>query len=227
MSRASGAVALASAGAFAALSALVGRGSVTSIDQWAVRNAMPGAHFDGKPTLADALIPLWGDWWHGGVAIATNVLAAPGAFLVATAVVAIACRRVGGRAGLALGAAYVAGNVTEALVKSTLTRPPLYAHGMHLVGFDNSYPSGHTIRVVLLAAAIAAAWPRLRVAAAAWAAATVVLLELGGWHVPSDIVGGLVLVAGLLAATTWTTSRFGRESRSSSSRACRPSARAR
>ena len=215
MSRASGAVALACAGAFAALAALVGRGRLTSIDQWAVRNAMPGAHFSGrKPTLVDALVPLWGESWHGGVVVATNVLTAPGALVIATVVVAIVCLRVGGRAAVALAAVYVAGNVVEELVKSTLTRPRLYAHGIHLAAFDNSYPSGHTIRIVLLAAAVGLARPRLRVPAAAWAAATVVFLELGGWHVPSDIAGGLLIVAALLA-TTWT------------SRASRPSSRAR
>jgi membrane-associated phospholipid phosphatase len=226
VSRGSGAIALVAAGAFAALAALVGRGRLTSIDQWAVRHAMPGAHFTGrKPTLADALVPLRGESWHGGVAVATNILTAPGALVIATVVVAIVCRRVGGRAAVALAAVYVAGTGVEELVKSTLTRPRLYAHGLHLAAFDSSYPSGHTIRIVLLAAAVALAWPRLRIPAAAWAAATVVFLELGGWHVPSDIAGGLLLVAALLA-TTWT-SCFARGSSSSPSRASRPSSRAR
>ncbi|HKT43718.1 MAG TPA: phosphatase PAP2 family protein [Gaiellaceae bacterium] len=224
MSRASGAVALAAAGAFATLAALVGRGHLTSIDQWAVGHAMPGAQWR-KPTITDALVPLWGEHWHGGVTIATNVLTAPGALVIATVVVAIACRRVGGRAGAALAAAYVAGNVVEELVKSTLMRPPLYARGLHLAAFDSSYPSGHTIRVVLLAAAVALAWPRLRVPATLWAAVTVVFLELGGWHVPSDIAGALLLDAALLA-TTWT-SCFARESSSSPWPASRPSSRAR
>lgn len=225
MFRASGAVALACAGAFAALTGLVAAGSATSLDQWAVRHAMPGAHFTGGSTFADAVVPLWGERWQGGVAVATNVLTAPAAFLIATAVVAVACRTVGGRAAVALGAIYIAGNVVEVLVKSTLTRPRLYAHGLHVAGFDSSYPSGHAIRVVLLAAAVSAAWPRARVAAGTWAAATVVFLELGGWHVPSDIVGGVLLALGLVA-TAWA-SCSGRESRSSSSRACRPSSRAR
>lgn len=226
MSRASGAVALASAGSFAALAALVGRGSLTTVDPWAVRHAMPGAHFTGAtPSLADAVIPLWGERWHGAVAVLTNVLTAPGAVLIAAGVVALVCRKVGGRAAVALGAVFVTGNVVEEIVKSTLTRPPLYAHGLHLVAFDSSYPSGHTIRIVVLAFAVGMAWPRLRIAATAWATATVVFLELGGWHVPSDILGGLLLVAGLLA-TPWA-SCFEPESRSTPSRASRPSARLR
>ena len=224
MSRASGAIALAASGGFAALAVLVARGRLSSIDQWAVRHAMPGAQWR-KPTLADALVPLWGESWHGGVSIATNVLTAPGALVIATVVVAIACRRIGGRAAAALAAAYVAGNLVEELVKSTLMRPPLYARGLHLAAFDSSYPSGHTIRVVLVAAAVAFAWPRLRIPATVWAVVTVVFLELGGWHVPSDIAGGLLLVAALLA-TTWT-SCFGLESSSSPWPASRPSSRAR
>jgi membrane-associated phospholipid phosphatase len=223
VSRASAGLALASAAAFAALAVLVGHGDLTSIDQWTVRHAMPGAHFTGGPTLADALIPFWGEWWHNGVSIAMNVLTAPAEFLVATAVIAIACWKLRGRAGAALAGAYVAGNVVEEIVKSTLTRPPLHAGAHDVAAFTNSYPSGHTIRIVLLAAAVGAEWPKLRLPAAAWTAAAVVFLVLGGWHVPSDIAGGLLLSAALLA-TAWT-SCFARASRSSPSRACRPSAR--
>jgi membrane-associated phospholipid phosphatase len=225
VSRASGAVALACAGAFAALAVLVGDGSLTSIDQWAVRHAMPGAHFMPSGTLADVILPFWGERWHGAPTIVTNIVTVPGDALVATVVVAIACWKVGGRAAVSFAAAFVAGNVVELIVKSTLTRPPLYRHGTHLVGFDNSYPSGHTIRIVLLAAALVMAWPRTRVPAALWAVGAVVMLEIGAWHVPSDIVGGIALAAGLLA-TAWA-SCFGQPWRSSSSRASRPSSRAR
>lgn len=225
MSRASGALALASAAAFAALAVLVERGSLTSIDQWAVRRVMPGAHFTGKPTLADALIPFWGEWWHNAVSVTMNVLTAPAELLVATAIVAIACWNVRGRGAAAFAGVYVAGNVIEEIVKSTLVRPPLYAGSHAVAAFTNSYPSGHTIRIVLLAAAVGMAWPRLRLPAAAWAAATVVFLVLGGWHVPSDVAGGLLLAVALLA-TTWA-SCFAQALRSSPSRACRPSARVR
>jgi membrane-associated phospholipid phosphatase len=201
-------------------------GELTSIDQWAVLHAMPGAHFTGrKPPFIDAVVPLRGDSWRRSAAVVTNILTFPAGALIATVIVAVSCSRLRRRAAIALVAVYVAGGLVEELVKATLTRPPLYADGLHVAAFDNSYPSGHTIRAVVLAVAVAAAWPRLRLAAAAWAAATVVFLELGGCHVPSDIVGGFLLAAGLLA-TTWT-SWFGRASYSSSSRASRPSSPAR
>lgn len=226
MSRASAAAALALAGGFAALGALVAGGVLTSLDQWAVRHAMPAAHFTAsKPTLADAVVPFRGAWWHGGVAVATNLLTVPAGAVVATVLMAVACRKVGGRAGVALAAAYVAGAVVEAIVKSALERPALHGDGLHLAGFDHSYPSGHALRAVLLVAGVGAAWPRLRLPAAAWAAAMVVFLELGAWHVPSDLGGGLLL-AGALVATAWA-SCCGLWSRPSSSRASRPCARAR
>ncbi|HEX7525458.1 MAG TPA: phosphatase PAP2 family protein, partial [Gaiellaceae bacterium] len=82
----------------------------------------------------------------------------------------------------------------------TLARPLLHAHGHALVAFESSYPSGHTLRSMLLAAAVAEVWPFARRWVAAWAATVLVLLELDGWHVPSDIAGGLLLALLILAA---------------------------
>jgi PAP2 superfamily len=207
--------AAAAAAAYAALAALVAAGELTAIDRWAIAHAMPAAHLTaGKPTLAGALVPLWGLSWSSAGRIVTNVVTLPAAFLVATALVAAACVRLRGRAAVVLAAAFVAGNATEVLTKSTLTRPALYRLGVHLAGFDASYPSGHTLRTVLIAAAVGAAWPHLRRWLALWAACSVAMIELGGLHVPSDIVGGLLLAGGLLAATwpwrpgaPWTTPR--------------------
>ena len=98
-------------------------------------------------------------------------------------------------AAIAWAAAWVAGTAIEVLTKETLTRPPLYAHGAHLVGFDASFPSGHTIRIVLVAATIVVVWPAARLWVAAWAACAIVLTELAGFHTPSDVAGGLVLAA--------------------------------
>jgi membrane-associated phospholipid phosphatase len=69
----------------------------------------------------------------------------------------------------------------------------------HLVGFDTSWPSGHALRCALVASALAAAWPRLRVPLAIWLAAVVVLLELAGFHTPTDLVGGLLLATAAAA----------------------------
>jgi membrane-associated phospholipid phosphatase len=191
----------AGAAAFAALAGLVAAGSLTSVDEWALHHAMPEAHFTGgKPTLAEALVPLLHSTWDGVVPVVTNVVTVPAAFLVATAIVGAACAALPRRTAAALALAYVAGNAIEALTKSALTRPALYAHGIHVAAYDNSFPSGHTIRTVLVAAAVTLAWPRARTWAVAWAACSVVMIELGALHVPSDIVGGLLLAGPLVVA---------------------------
>jgi membrane-associated phospholipid phosphatase len=220
VSRAS-AAAVAAAAAFAALAGLVAAGALTSIDQWAIDHAAPGVHLTGtKPTFVQAVVPLWGAWWHSPLAVVTNIVTLPASFTIATLIVATACVKLGGRRGLVLAAAYVAGNVVEVVTKDTLTRPALYAHGVHLAAFDDSFPSGHTVRSVLVAFAVAWAWPRFARWAVVWAIASIALVEADAWHVPSDVAGGLLLAA-LLAATAWSSAPGARPT------ACRPSSRAR
>jgi membrane-associated phospholipid phosphatase len=184
---------------------LVATGAVNGLDQWSVDHLMPGlAGGSSAPTLADAVVPLLGAAWDGGLDVVANVVTLPAQALVASALLGICCvalwRRGLHRAALLWGLAWVVGNAVEVLCKSTLERPLLYAHGDALVGFQSSYPSGHTLRSLLLAAAVAAVWPAARRWVAAWAAASLVLLEIDGFHVPSDILGGLLLALLLLPA---------------------------
>lgn len=167
------------ANAFATLAVLVATGATNGIDQWAIDHTMPGAQFSGrKQSLGDALIPLRHVHWHGAVHILAEIVTLPAAFLPSLLVL-VALRKFAWLLPWALGTAI------EELCKLTLTRPALYHHTLHLAAFDNAFPSGHTIRAVV----IAAAWP----AARPWAVAAIVLLELGGFHVPTDIAGGLLL----------------------------------
>jgi membrane-associated phospholipid phosphatase len=96
-------------------------------------------------------------------------------------------------------AAWVVAVAVELVFRHTLTREPLYRHGVHLVAFDSSWPSGHALRCALVAAALAAAWPRVRIPLAVWLAAAVVLLELVGFHTPTDLAGGLLLATAAAA----------------------------
>jgi membrane-associated phospholipid phosphatase len=193
------------AAAFAALSALVAGGALTRLDQWAVDHAMTDVHRAGTtPTLADALVPLLHTDFGSPLSVAASAVTAPASLVLSLLLVGACCvtmrRRGRVRAGYAWAAAWLAGNAVEALCKSTLSRPALYRHGLHVVAFDSSFPSGHTIRSILVAAAFAAAWPATRVWGAAWAAASLALLEADAMHTPSDIAGGLLLSALLVAA---------------------------
>lgn len=171
------------AAAFAALAALVAAGTCTRLDQWGVDHLMPGAHH-GKsaPTLLESLVPLLGAHWRGGLAVAAEIVLLPASFLVALALVAWRSRL--------LAAALVAAVAVEVICKELITRPALYHETAHISPFDTSFPSGHALRTVILAGAL---WPALRWWAVAWAAAALALLQLAGWHTPTDIAGGVLL----------------------------------
>lgn len=176
------------AASFAALAVLVAAGACTGLDQWAVDHLMPGGRFTGgEPNLLDALVPLAATRWSSGWSVAANVVTLPASLLVALALVAWRSRL--------LAVVLVAAVAVETLCKHVLTRPELY-HGAHHIGpFDDSFPSGHTLRAVLLAGAFASPL------STAWAVAAIVVLQLAGWHTPTDIAGGILLgLLGLLGA---------------------------
>ncbi len=193
--------ALLLAAAYAALALLVAAGTLTGLDQWAVDSLMPGGPgTGGPPTLLEALVPLYHASWSRQLDVVANVVTLPAQALVSSAAAGVCClillRRGRRRTALAWAAAWLAGNGVEVLCKSVLARPLLHWHGLALTAFESSFPSGHTLRAVVLAAAAATVRPGARLWLAAWAAATVVLLEADGLHVPSDLAGGLLL-AGL------------------------------
>ena len=173
--------------AFAALAALVAAGRFTRVDQWAVDHLMPGAKAGNRGgDLLDGLVPLLHANWNSAYAIA-NIVTLPASFLVALAI-AFAYSRV-------LGAMLLAAVAVEVLCKELITRPALYSKSFHVAAFDSSFPSGHALRTVIVAAAVAWTWPRARGLAVAWAIASLALLELAGWHTPTDIAGGMLLGA--------------------------------
>lgn len=183
--------------AYAALAVLVAAGALSRIDQWSIDHLMQGLRDNDQPTAAEALVPLLGAHWHTALDDVANLVTLPAQALISTALVGVAClvlrRRGRVRAALVWGAVWVAGNAVEVLCKSVLERPLLHAHVAALRAFESSWPSGHALRSVLLAATVAAVWPRASTWAAAWAAASLVLLEVAGFHVPSDIAGGVLL----------------------------------
>ena len=190
------------AAAYAALAVLVAAGALTGLDQWAVDHLMPGARGNGAaPSFLEAAVPLYHASWHRPLNVAANIVTVPAQALVSSVLLGACClalrARGQQRAALIWVAAWLAASAAELLCKSLLTRPPLDRHGLPLPAFESSFPSGHTLRAVLLAAVAAFVWPAGTRWLAAWAAAVLVLLELDGLHVPSDIAGGLLL-AGLV-----------------------------
>jgi membrane-associated phospholipid phosphatase len=178
------------AAVYAALAVLVATGALTGVDQWAIDHLMPGVGLGEEPGLLEAVVPLlhadWGSWLHG----AANVVTLPAQSAVSLLIL------------LALREprwviAWLGGNVVELLCKSIVVRPPLHGPDGHLAAFDSSFPSGHSLRAVIVTVALAAVWPRARPLLATWIVASLVLLETGGHHVPSDIAGGIAL-AGLV-----------------------------
>ena len=147
---------------------------------------MPGASFHHAPSgFLDGLVPLLDSHWGSAYAIAANVVTLPASFLIALAIV-FACSRL-------LAAALLAAVAVEVLCKELLDRPALHDGSFHISSFDSSFPSGHALRTMLVAGALAWRWPRSGPAVAAWVVVSVVLLELAGWHTPSDLAAGVVL----------------------------------
>jgi membrane-associated phospholipid phosphatase len=191
------------AAAYAALAVLVATGAVNGIDQWAIDHIMPGlGDASVAPTKLEALVPLLHSGWNTPLVILGNIVTLPAQALVASAIAAVCwltlMRRGRTRAARAWSIAWIVANVVEVLCKSVLERPLLHAPRQLLYAFQSSWPSGHTLRSVLLALTVATVWPAAARWVAAWAAATLVLLEVDGYHVPTDIAGGLLLA--LIAA---------------------------
>lgn len=160
----------------------------------------PGA----PPTFLESFVPLYHASFHPlGVAVA-EIVTLPGQVVVSFLLVltaAAALRRRGRQAAaVAWPAVWLLAVAVELAFRHALTRPPVYRHGVHLVALDASWPSGHALRSTIAAVALGAAWPRLRPVLAIWLAAAVVLLELAGFHTPTDLAGGLLLAAAAAAA---------------------------
>jgi membrane-associated phospholipid phosphatase len=181
------------AAVYTALAVLVATGALNGADQWAIDHLMAVVGSGESPSLVEAAVPLLHAGWHSGVSVATNIVTAPAQAFVSLAIVLVVRRPV-------WLAAWLVGNAIEILCKHIIVRPPLYGPHGHLFGFDSSFPSGHALRTVIVALALAAVWPRVRPLLAVWAVASLVLLEAGGHHVPSDIAGGVVLAGFVVLA---------------------------
>jgi len=198
-------LAVAAAAAFAALGGLVAAGAASGLDQWANGHLMPFAGRPaGPPTLLESLVPLLHASFQPAGAAVALLVTLPGqvvlSFLLVLAAAAVLRRRGRAEEAVSWTAAWLLAVAVELACRHLLTRPPLQRDGVQVVAFDASWPSGHALRCALVAAALGAAWPRLRPLLAVWLAAACVLLELAGFHTPTDVAGGLLLAAAAAAA---------------------------
>jgi membrane-associated phospholipid phosphatase len=142
------------------------------------------------PTLLESAVPLLHAQFRPAGAAVAQLVTLPGQVVISSLLVVAAAWKLRNAAWIVVWAASV---TVEFVFRHALTRPALYRNGMHLSAFDTSWPSGHALRSALVAAALAAAWPRLRFLLAVWLAAVAVLLELAGFHTPTDVGGGFLL----------------------------------
>ena len=108
---------------------------------------------------------------------------------------AVLWRRCGPVVALLPAAAWVIGNGVEVIGKGTIVRPDLYggsAH-VHIVAFDDSFPSGHMIRGIVVAFAISLMFPRATRWAAGWAVLVAPALVLQSAHTVTDVIGGILV----------------------------------
>jgi membrane-associated phospholipid phosphatase len=147
------------------------------------------------PTFLESIVPLLDAPFHPvGVGI-VEIVTLPGQVVVSLLLILAAAWRT---RRPTWPVAWLLAVAVEVAFRHVLSRPALYRNGVHVVGFDASWPSGHALRCSLVAVALAAAWPRLRVPLGIWLGAAVVLLVLAGFHTPTDVAGGLLL--GVVAA---------------------------
>jgi membrane-associated phospholipid phosphatase len=141
------------------------------------------------------------------------------ALLVLLGTICVIGLRLGRRREVLAAIVVVAGaNLTTQLLKTTLehARHKAFEHGVELP-WPNSFPSGHTTAAASIAVALLLVVPAAHRLAAAVAGATLTAavglsVVILGWHYPSDVLGGLLVVGTWgFAALAWLRIRGGRD----------------
>jgi membrane-associated phospholipid phosphatase len=202
--------------AFVLLALLVSAGRLHELDQYAVDHWMPGLERGSAsrtvPPFTGIFMPVDDldiSWWQ----VPLELMMYPASALVSFAVFALGSyvlwRRGARVAAVVWFATWFVANAIEVGLKIGIEKPELYLTDevppYHLKAYDHSFPSGHALRSVMVAAIVFYVWRRFGRALAAWVAASAVALVIGSWHVPSDVVGGVlfgVLVVLVTVATT-------------------------
>jgi membrane-associated phospholipid phosphatase len=201
------------AAAFAVIAGLVAGGQLDRLDHYALVHWMPGLDPEKArhtvPPVEGVFMPFGLDapWWNKLL----DLVMYPASITISLALFtigAIVLWRRGARiAAVVWAATWFAANAVEVLVKVAIEKPGLHATkdgvSYHVSSFDHSFPSGHAMRGVLVAGFVGYVWSRSGRLAAAWVGSMTFCLVAASWHVPSDVVGGVIfgLLAVLLAYT--------------------------
>lgn len=102
------------------------------------------------------------------------------------------------REALAWPAAFVVAIVVEIVAKLVVQQHQSGVSSGYGLTFDSSFPSGHMLRGLLMAAALVAVWPALRRPVGLWCGVVAVCLLVTGWHLPTDIAGGVLAAFALI-----------------------------
>ena len=192
-------VLVASALGFALLVALVSAGVFTRADRYAVLHLMPWLEPSSSSQLIrprTALLPDTRSTLGGTLVALWTYPASPLISGLLVAVCAYVLERRGRRhLAVAVIALWVGANAVELIAKAAIARP-----SVGVSAYRHSFPSGHTVRACIVAAVVAWTWRRAGRAAAAWALTIPFALVALGDHTPTDVVGGLLLSAFLIAA---------------------------
>ncbi len=195
----------ATAVALGVLTALVLGGVLNGLDEWGLDHVMPALDPTARGNGLVSSSGLWRPfplgvvWWQKVL----DIYNYPGSVVASLVLVAVACavlvRRGQRWPAFVWAGAWFAGDAIELVGKHVLTRPALHwTNGLvrvHVVPFDNSYPSGHTVRSVVVAALVVYVWRHASVPAAVWLALVPLSLVVAAAHTISDVIGGLLLGA--------------------------------
>lgn len=176
---------------------LAATGVLRPIDQYAVDHLMPWLQVRHQPlvTFGGLTVPSFDP---PAANTALELWTYPAAVLPSLLIVLVAALRLTRRDALTWCVLWCAGNGIELAGKLGLHKPDLYHHTFHVAAFDTSLPSGHTIRALVIAGAVASAWRAGRLAFL-WAATVPFALVVQGAHAPTDVVTGAFVVLTLAA----------------------------
>jgi membrane-associated phospholipid phosphatase len=174
---------------------LVATGALATVDKFAVAHLMPWLEVRHHPfvTISSLMLP---SLESPAANAALDLWTYPAALVPSLVLVLVAASRLARADAIVWCALWCAGNAVELAGKLTLRKPALYHHHVHISAFDTSLPSGHTIRSLIIAGAVAAAWRSGR-AAYVWAATVPFALVATGAHTPTDVVTGMLIAVAL------------------------------